>query len=77
MTTEDERDLIQDSVVRFFWEAGVCSVSKDTEEELITYVIAAQRAKNHPLIHRGGEVNDDFIWDQIPQFIDHLVKEAR
>ena len=24
-------------------------------------MIAAQRAKNHPLIHRGGEVNDDFI----------------
>ena len=77
MTTEDERDLIQDAVVRFFWRAGVCSVSKDTEEELITYVIAAQRAKNHPLIHRGGAVNDDFIWEQIPQFIDHLVKEAR
>ena len=77
MITEDERDLIQDSVVRFFWQAGVCSVSKDTEEDLITYVIAAQRAKNHPLIHRGGEVNDDFIFEQIPKFIDHLVKEAR
>jgi hypothetical protein len=77
MTTEDERDLIQDSVVRFFWGAGVCTVSKETQEELITYVIAAQRAKNHPLMHREGEVNDDFIWDQIPQFIDHLVKEAR
>lgn len=77
MTTEDERDLIQDSVVRFFWGAGVCSVSKETQEELITYVIAVQRAKNHPLIDREGEVNDDFIWNQIPQFIDHLVKEAR
>tara|TARA_R100001198_G_C5203385_1_gene191546 strand:+ start:518 stop:751 length:234 start_codon:yes stop_codon:yes gene_type:complete len=77
MTNEDERNLIQDSVVRFFWGAGVCTVSKETQEELITYVIAAQRAKNHPLIHRDGKVNDDFIWDQIPQFIDHLVKEAR
>ena len=77
MTTEDERDLIQDSVVRFFWGAGVCSVSKETQEELITYVIAVQRAKNHPLIDREGEVNDHFIWNQIPQFIDHLVKEAR
>ena len=77
MTNEDERNLIQDSVVRFFRGAGVCTVSKETQEELITYVIAAQRAKNHPLMHREGEVNDDFIWDQIPQFIDHLVKEAR
>ena len=78
MTTEDERDLIQDAVVRFFWSAGVCAISPKTQEELIAYVIAAQRAKNFPLILRDGKtVNDDFIWDQIPQFIDKLVKEAR
>ena len=70
MTTEDERDLIQDAVVRFFWRAGVRTVSAETQEEFITYVISAQRATNRPLI-------DDFIWDQIPQFIDKLVKEAR